>query len=232
MSDRQATDAYNTIPILDRLNYSTWSKTMQLYLMSKNLWDVLAYRPPPKTETNIPEFADSDEDIAVKLEPETRAEKEKSVQRELWIIRNSQASLAILRKLDKPRMIQYQSISIARELWKRIKLDFGHIPSSTIFTRQENYDKQMWNPEEKLMEYIVEKSHLYNFYCEISDDITKELAAGEDSIKTAELKHIHSIIRGMDTHPDLQVIQTEVSMMEEAVDKRSLTHNDFIDAMK
>ena len=118
MTDRQATDAYNTIPILDRLNYSTWSKTMQLYLVSKNLWDVLAYKPPLKTEMNIPEFADSDDDIAIKTEPETRAEKEKNVQRELWIILNSQATLAILGKLDKPRMTQYQSISIAHNLWK------------------------------------------------------------------------------------------------------------------
>ena len=68
---------------------------MQLYLVSKNLWDVLAYRPPPKTEISVHDIFDSDEEIPVKLEPETRAEKEKGIARDLWVVRNSQASLVV-----------------------------------------------------------------------------------------------------------------------------------------
>jgi len=125
MSSEKTTLA-STVPVLNGPNYQTWEPLMRAYLQGNDVWfaivgDVIVLEYPGKTVTR--ELADGTKESMVvpnKDKTPNNVDEFKS-----WAKENYKALGKINLRLHKSIRYKYSSIEIAKNLWERLKDEFG-----------------------------------------------------------------------------------------------------------
>ncbi|KAJ2927453.1 hypothetical protein H1R20_g9641, partial [Candolleomyces eurysporus] len=107
MSHSKTDAAYNAVPTLDGSNYSRWAQTMELYLLSKSMWQIV--------DGKITKPASDGE------------------QKTAWIEKSDAAKGLILLKIREDFRAEHMA-SDAPKIWTDLKTKYGETSDSQIFS--------------------------------------------------------------------------------------------------
>jgi hypothetical protein len=102
------------VPILDGTNYRKWSKAMQAYLMSMDLW----------------EYANGDEDQPTLPDAPTN---EELAAHKAWRSANQKALANIILRVNPIIWVDLDALTAADTVWNRLKLYFDVVQPTTVF---------------------------------------------------------------------------------------------------
>ena len=102
------------VPILDGTNYREWSKAMQAYLMSMDLW----------------EFANGDESEPTISATSTDAER---AAHKAWKSANQKALANLVLRVNPTIRVDLDALNTADTVWNRLKLYFDVVQPTTVF---------------------------------------------------------------------------------------------------
>ena len=102
------------VPVLDGTNYRKWSKEMQAYLMSMDLWE---YANGDESEPIISATSTDDQRLAHKA----------------WKSSNQKALANLVLRVNPTIRVDLDSLGTADTVWNRLKLYFDVVQPTTVF---------------------------------------------------------------------------------------------------